>query len=59
MRLGELKKLYKDSKIIHIFDMQGNDISNKSTIILDCMEVIGSEHNADGTMSVDVLYGSL
>ena len=56
MRLGELRKKFKDSKIVQVFDLNGKDISYKPTIILDCMKVVGSEHRVDGTMTVDVMY---
>ena len=56
MRLGELKKKFKDSKVVQVLDMNGKDISYKPTVVLDCMTVIGSEHRTDGTMVVDVMY---
>lgn len=58
MKVKELKNsdLCKDAKSIRYYDMNGIDISYKSPIILDLLEVIGSLHGANGTVDVDVLY---
>ena len=56
MTVKEIKKSYKEAKRIIYRDLNGVDISSKPSIILDLMQVIGSSHNADGTIEVDVLY---
>ena len=57
MTVGEFKKtIVKDNKKVRYFDLNGKDISNKYPLILDLLTVIGSSHNADGSIDVDVQY---
>ena len=57
MTVGEFKKtIGKDSKKVRYFDLNGKDISNKYPLILDLLTVIGSSHNTDGSIDVDVQY---
>lgn len=58
MTVKEFKNsdLCKDAKSIRYYDVNGVDISYKSQIMLDLLEVIGSSHGADGSIDVDVLY---
>lgn len=57
MTVGEFKKtIVKDNKKVRYFDLNGKDISNKYSLILDLLTVIGSSHNADGSIDLDVQY---
>lgn len=57
MTVGEFKKsIAKDNKKVKYFDLNGKDISNKYPLILDLLTVIGSSHNTDGSIDVDVQY---
>lgn len=38
------------------YDINGVDISRKPEIILNLLQVIGSEHRPDGTINADVAY---
>ena len=55
MTLKEFKKLWSGHDII-VLDITGKDISYKPEIISNLFTVIGSEHNPDGTIVVDVDY---
>ena len=55
MTVKEFTKMFANKKMTFL-DLEGRDISRKPRIILDCMQVIGSEHKSDGTIVVDVAY---
>ena len=55
MTVKEFKKMFGNKKMIFL-DVNGKNISKKTSIILDCLQVIGSAHNPDGTITVDVVY---
>lgn len=42
--------------MLSFFDVDGKDISNKPSIILDLLQVIGSEHCSNGVINVNVDY---
>ena len=54
MKVKEFREMFKDKHIVY-FDANGNNITNKPQIILDCMTVIGSEHCPDRVIIVDCL----
>lgn len=58
MTVNEFKKtdMYKGAKEVRFYDAKGVNVSNKPAIILDLIDVIGTSHNADGTIDVDLLY---
>lgn len=58
MKVKEFKKMdiYKRAKSVNYFDINGVNISNKPSFILDLLQVIGTGHNADGSINIDVNY---
>lgn len=58
MTIKEFKKtqMCKDAKAVKYYDVNGVDISNKPSFILDLLPVIGTAHMLDGTIEVDVQY---
>ena len=45
-------------KKVRYFNLNGKDIS-KYPLILDLLTIIGSSHNADGSIDIDVQYTEL
>lgn len=58
MTIKEFKKMdiCKRAKNVNYFDVNGVNISRKPSFILDLLQVIGTGHNADGSIDVDVDY---
>ena len=58
MTVKEFKKMdiCKGANKINYYDVNGVNISNKPSLILDLLQVIGAMHNADGSIDVDVNY---
>ena len=50
------QEVFKSAKKVRYFDLNGKDISNKPSFILDLLPVIGTACNKDGTIDVDVEY---
>lgn len=55
MKVKEFKRIFKDEKI-NYYNINGRNVTNKPSIILDQLEVIGSIHNLDGSVDVDLNY---
>ena len=49
-------ELYKNVKTINYYNINGKNISNKSSFILILLSIIGTSHNLDGSISIDVNY---
>lgn len=58
MTVGEFKKtkMCRNAKYVNYWSTNGLNISNKPTIILDILKVIGTSNYADGSIDVDVEY---
>ena len=58
MTVKEFKKskMYREAKGVKYFDMNGVNITYKPQIILNLLNIIGTSHNVDGTINVDVEY---
>jgi hypothetical protein len=58
MTIKEFKNsdMCKKATKVTYYDIKGVNISNKLSIILDLLQIIGTSHNADGSIDVDVDY---
>lgn len=58
MTIQEFKntELYKNTKSINYYGINGKNISNKPYFILKLLAIIGTSLNSDGSISVDVNY---
>ena len=56
MTIKEFKmtQMCKDAYEVKYYDVNGVDISNKPSFILDLLPVIGTTYMSDGTIMVDV-----
>lgn len=58
MTVKEFKKssTCKQAKSVKYLDVNGVNISNKPSIILDLLQVIGTGVNPNGEIEVDLMY---
>lgn len=58
MTIKEFKnsKLCKEAAKVTYYDINGVNIFNKPSIIFNLLQIIGTSHNADGSIDVDVNY---